>query len=106
MMDWEKVAFRAHDKGGIRNFFNRPTGMCRRLEMHVTTLNAGIKSHEPHIHRAAEMVLMVEGETEMQIGDQFFPGAAGDLFFLASNVPHAIRNTGSKPCVYYAIQLD
>lgn len=110
--DWSKLSFRKHDRGGIRRYFETPTAMCKRFEMHVTTLNPGIKSHEPHTHRAEEIVLVMENsddsknETEMQIGDQFFKGGAGDIYYLGSNVPHAIRNRGTAPCSYFAFQFE
>jgi (S)-ureidoglycine aminohydrolase len=80
--------------------------MMKRLEIHVTTLNAGLKSHEPHTHRAEEIVLMIEGNTEMQIGESFCKGKEGSIFFLGSNISHAIRNEGTKPCTYFAIQFE
>ncbi|CAN5318261.1 hypothetical protein BH20BAC1_BH20BAC1_21090 [soil metagenome] len=70
--DWNKISFHPHDKGGIRIFFETPTSMARRMEMHVTNLNPGLKSHDPHTHRAAEIVLVIEGSTEMQIGEKFY----------------------------------
>ena len=106
MVDWNDLEFNPHDKGGIRRYFDRPTAMCKKFEMHVTTLKGGLKSHEPHTHRAAEIVLMMEGNTEMQIGDKFYKGTQGDLYFLASEIPHAIRNTGKEPCVYFAFQWE
>ena len=106
MIDWNDLDFSTHDRGGIRRYFDRPTAMCKNFEMHVTTLNGGLKSHEPHTHRAAEIVLMIEGNTEMQIGDEFYKGTQGDLYFLASEIPHAIRNTGEEPCVYFAFQWE
>jgi (S)-ureidoglycine aminohydrolase len=106
MVNWNDVAFNAHDKGGIRRFFEKPTGVFRRFEMHVTTLNTGLKSHEPHTHKAEEIVLMIEGNAEMQIGNEFKKAGPGDLIFLGSNVSHAIRNDDTKPCVYFAFQWD
>jgi (S)-ureidoglycine aminohydrolase len=32
--DWNRIEFKPHDKGGIRNYFERPTAMCKRFEMH------------------------------------------------------------------------
>ena len=82
---WYKIDFKPHDKGGIRNYFERPTAMSKRFEMHVTTLKAGIKSHEPHIHRAEEIVLMIDGNTEMQIGQRFFKGKMV-LYFISDQM--------------------
>lgn len=106
VINWSDIKFTPHDKGGIRNFMEQQTAMSKRLEIHATTLNAGIKSHEPHTHRAEEMVIMIEGQTEMQIGQSFYKGKAGDIYFLKTNVLHAIRNEGAKPCMYFAIQFE
>jgi (S)-ureidoglycine aminohydrolase len=106
MIHWNDLVFNPHDKGGIRQYFERPTSMSKRFEMHVTTLNQGLKSHEPHTHRAEEIVLMINGNTEMQIGENYYKGSEGDLFFLGSNIPHAIRNEGTSSCMYFAIQWE
>lgn len=106
MIDWNDIPFNAHDKGGIRRFFDRPTAMLKRFEMHVTTLNEGLKSHDPHTHRAEEIVLLFSGDTEMQIGQNFYKGKTGDLYYLSSNVLHAIRNEGKGPCTYFAFQFE
>ncbi|MFO7445355.1 MAG: cupin domain-containing protein [Ignavibacteriaceae bacterium] len=106
MINWNDIKFNPHDKGGIRQYFERPTSMFRRFEMHVTTLNSGIKSHEPHTHRAEEIVLMIKGKAEMQIGESFYTGTDGDLFFLGANIPHAIRNTDDEDIMYFAFQWD
>jgi (S)-ureidoglycine aminohydrolase len=104
MMNWNNIVFRPHDKGGVRQYFNRGTGTLHKLDIHVTTLNAGIKSHEPHTHKAEEIILMIDGNAEMQIADSFKKTTTGDLIYLGSDVPHAIRNDDTKPCMYYAIQ--
>jgi (S)-ureidoglycine aminohydrolase len=104
--DWDKIMFKPHDKGGIRNYVERPTAMCKRFEMHVTTLKEGIKSHEPHTHRAEEIVLIIDNKTEMQIGDKFNKGGTGDIYYLGSNVPHAIQNDAKGTCTYFAFQFE
>jgi (S)-ureidoglycine aminohydrolase len=104
--DWNKISFKAHDKGGIRHFFERPTAMSKRFEMHVTTLKEGIKSHEPHTHQAEEIVLVIDNKTEMQIGEKFYKGSTGDIYYLGSNVPHAIQNVGTGTCTYFAFQFE
>nr|WKN35383.1 cupin domain-containing protein [Tunicatimonas sp. TK19036] len=106
MIDFNELKFNEHDRGGIRNYFHRATAMCPYYEMHVTNLNPGIKSHEPHTHAAAELVLMIEGDTEMEIGNQIYRAKPGDVYFLASNVPHAIKNLGNKQCMYFAFQWE
>jgi len=106
LIDWESLEFKTHNKGGRRNFFDRKSAMSERIEMHATTLNPGIKSHEPHTHAPAEIIVMMDGTTEMEIGGKVYPGEIGDIYFLGSNIPHAIRNTGSKQCIYLAFQWE
>ncbi|MBN1822463.1 MAG: cupin domain-containing protein [Prolixibacteraceae bacterium] len=106
LIDFNDITFIPHDKGGIRRYFDRKTPLSERIEMHVTTLNPNIKSHEPHTHEPAEIVLMMDGTTEMEIGEGIYPGKPGDIYFLGSDIPHAIRNTGSEPCMYMAFQWE
>ena len=106
ILDWNDIAFKPHDKGGRRDFFNRPTAMLKRFEMHVTNLNQGLKSHEPHTHFAEEIILMVQGNAKMQIGNAFYEGTAGDLFFLPSNAPHNLINMGEGQAIYFAFQFN
>lgn len=80
--------------------------MGKRLEMHLSTLNEGLRNHDPHIHRAEEMVILFSGRYRMHIGDQFYKGSTGDVYFLGSNVLHAIRNIGSSQCMYVAFQFE
>lgn len=103
---WEDLSYIGHARGGVRNYFNKRSSQSKRLEMHVTTLNAGLTSHDPHTHIAEEIVLIIEGNTEMIIGDKICKANQGDLYFLGSNVLHGIKNTGDKPAIYFAYQWD
>jgi len=104
--NWNDVEFKPHDRGGVRTFFERPTALLKRLEMHVTTLNAGLKSHAPHTHVAKEIIVMVDGDTEMLIGEKTFKGKEGSVYFMESNILHGITNVGTAPCTYFAIQFE
>ena len=103
---WEDLGYRGHERGGVRNYFNKRTSQSKRFEMHVTTLNAGLSSHDPHTHNAEEIVLIIDGHTEMLIGDKMYTANTGELYFLGSNILHGIKNTGTKPATYFAYQWD
>lgn len=105
-INWKDLAYQTHDKGGIRRFFDRPTAMTKRFEMHATTLNEGLWSHPPHQHRAAEILLMLDQSAEESISGTLRPATVGDVIFLESNVPHAIHNTSRGPCTYLAFQFE
>jgi (S)-ureidoglycine aminohydrolase len=105
--NWNDIAYKPNNNGGgRRDFLEKPTAMQRRLEIHVTTLRSGIKSHEPHTHKAEEIVLMLENKTEMQIGQSIVKALVGDIYFLGSNVLHAIKNIDTQSTTYFAIQFE
>ncbi|MDH5400738.1 MAG: cupin domain-containing protein [Cyclobacteriaceae bacterium] len=103
-VDWEKVEYMSRQKGGRRNFFDRPTAMCDDFEMHVTTLNEGLESHPPHTHVVEEIILMVEGDIEMHIDGETPHATTGDFAFVDSEVPHRPKNIGKGQCTYFAFQ--
>lgn len=104
MVDWNEVPFQATPIGGRRQNFDRATAMFEQFEMHVSTLNAGLTNHPIHTHRAEEIALMISGQVEMWIADGFKPANAGDVIFLASGIPHSLRNIGKEKTEYFAFQ--
>ena len=92
------------DVGSRVSYFDRGIAMCERFEMHTTQLDDKVQSHKPHQHTGSEIILVIEGQTEMLIGDSKYPGKAGDLYFIKSNDLHGISNIGDEPCRYYAIR--
>ncbi len=102
--DWSDFTVKKTDKGESRPVFDRPSSMFERFDVHATNLDPGVASHDPHRHRAEEVILLLKGDVQMQIGEKFYPATAGDLVFLASQDLHALKNTGSIQCSYYAIQ--
>ncbi len=105
-IDFKDLEYKKHDRGGIRNYFRKSTTMCPYYEMHVTNLNPGIKSHDPHTHNASEFIIIIDGETEMEIGNSTYKAKPGDIYFAPANVPHAIRNYGTKQAMYFAYQWE
>lgn len=103
---WKELEYKPNDKGGRRNVFDQKTTESERFEMHITTLNEGLMSHPPHTHKAAEILLLIEGQAEESIDGKWVPAGVGDIIFLQSQVPHAIRNTGKGPATYFAFQFE
>jgi (S)-ureidoglycine aminohydrolase len=105
-IDWKDVAYQPNPKGGRRNIFDRATVMCKRFEMHVTTLNEGLWSHPPHTHRAAEILMLIENTAQESIDGTMQTAGVADIIFLESNVPHGILNTSKGSCTYFAFQFE
>lgn len=104
MINWDTVTVKKTDKGQRREFFNKPTSQLKQFEMHTTALNAGLDSHAPHTHVQEEIVLILKGNVTMHIGDDFYKAGPGDVIFLSSGVSHALMNTGTEQCEYFAFQ--
>ncbi len=104
MLDWKDFDYEKTAKGGKRFVLRQPTTMLEELEMHVTTLNEGMKSHGQHTHADEEIILVLKGEVEELIDGKAYSTEAGSLIFLNSNIPHGIRNIGQGPCEYFAIR--
>jgi (S)-ureidoglycine aminohydrolase len=104
LMDWKEPTVEKTDRGERRQFFNRPTALFEKFDMHVTTLNKGSVSHLPHTHRQEEIILVKSGTISMQIGDKHYPATVGDIVFLPTGVAHALENTSNGPCTYFAFQ--
>jgi len=104
MLDWNELSTSNTGKGYRRNFFNRATSQLNQFEMHTTALNADSVSHAPHTHVQEEIILILRGNVEMHIDGKYYKGSAGDLYFLSSNVPHALKNIGKEQCEYFAFQ--
>ena len=100
------LAFQEQPRGGRRDYFRTSTPMCPYYEMHMTDLKPGIPSHAPHTHHAAEIILVTEGQSEMEIGGKTYQGQAGDLYYIPADVLHGVRNSGNVQCQYFAYQWD
>jgi (S)-ureidoglycine aminohydrolase len=104
MLNTDSLAFKASARGGGRAYFDRPTAMCERFEMHVTQLNSKGPSHDPHAHDETEIILVISGKTEMTIDGKKYNGEPGDFYFMESQLMHGVRNAGDEPCSYFAFK--
>lgn len=87
-----------------RKYFDRSTAMCDNYEMHITQLKLKGPSHAPHQHVDTEIILVIEGETEMTIDGKDYKAGPGDLYIVESGKMHGIENATDKPCSYFAFK--
>jgi quercetin dioxygenase-like cupin family protein len=103
-LDADSLVFKPSDKGGGTACFDRATAMCERLEMHLTQLDRPGPSHAPHLHTETELVLMLEGSTDITIAGKHYQAGKGDVVMINSNEMHGISNAGDTRCRYLAIK--
>jgi len=104
LLNYDSLPYTETATKGTRKFFERTTAMCENYEMHITKLKQKGPSHAPHQHVDSEIILVIEGETEMVIDGKNYTASAGDLYFAESGKMHGISNTGDKPCSYFAFR--
>ena len=104
MLHKDSMSYTETTTKGTRKYFDRPTAMCENYEMHTTHLFNKGASHKPHQHVDTEIILMIDGETEMVIDGITYKAGPGDLYFIESGVIHGISNASDKPCSYFAFK--
>ena len=106
VINWDDMVYKPHNRGCVRQLFDRKTVMLNRFDIHITSLNPEINSHEPHTHKNEEIILMIDGVGEMQLGASKQTIVTGDAAWVESEIPHNFTNTGKRPAVYFAIQWN
>ena len=103
MWTWENLEPKPTKVGARREVARFPTTNLAEFESHITTLNPGEKSHDPHTHVNEEVLILREGTAEAYVNGVWTPMTTGSMVLMGSMVPHAIRNSGKTPCTYYVI---
>ena len=103
IFDWNDIPVREDGVRSVRDFFQAPTATLDELELHVSTLQAGDTSHDPHRHPNEEIVIVKEGTVEALVNGELKRVGPGSVIFNASNELHGIRNVGQGPATYHVI---
>jgi quercetin dioxygenase-like cupin family protein len=104
-VDWDSLTARTTPVGQQRPVFDNPTPTLEKFEVHITTLLPGMASHPIHHHPQEEILLIKEGEVDLSINGRKQHAGPGAMIFFASNDPHNLQNTGTKPATYYVINF-
>jgi (S)-ureidoglycine aminohydrolase len=101
ILNADSLTLKKTSRGASKPYFDRPTAMCERFEMHETHLTLKGPSHDSHSHEETEIVLILSGKTEMTIDGKDYDGTAGDFYFINSQLQHGVRNATDEPCSYF-----
>lgn len=104
LLNYDSLAYKETNNKGNRKYFDRPTAMCENYEMHITYLKQKGPSHAGHQHVDTEIILVIEGETEMNIEGKIYTAGPGDLYIIESGKIHQVGNATGKPCSYFAFK--
>ncbi|MEO6540873.1 MAG: cupin domain-containing protein, partial [Ferruginibacter sp.] len=104
LLNYDSLPYKETNNKGTRKYFDHSTAMCENYEMHITYLKQKGPSHAPHVHVDTEIILMIEGETEMTIDGITYNAGPGDLYIIESGKMHGVGNAAEKPCSYFAFK--
>ena len=76
------------------------------LEVHETTLPPGQMPHPAHRHRHSELMLVRTGLLEFIDDGRKITAGPGGVFFVGSNVLHAVKCVGDVPANYFVIAIS
>ncbi len=102
---WEDLPAKVTPNGERRDVANHATPTLAVFESHITTLNPGKASHDPHRHPQEELIILREGTVEVHINGKTQVAGAGSTFFYASNDAHRVLNVGDGRATYWVINL-
>jgi uncharacterized cupin superfamily protein len=101
--DWEKMQPTTVSNGVRRLVFDGPTTTLDKINCHITTLNPGQQSGEPHLHVQEEIVIVKEGSVEATYDGHSETVGPGSVIFFASGATTRLRNPGKVPATYTVI---
>ncbi len=104
LINYDTLTYKEANNRGTRKYFDRKTAMCENYEMHTTYLKLKGPSHAPHQHVDTEIILMIDGETEMTIDGKTYKAGPGDFYIVESGKLHGVANATDKPCSYFAFK--
>ncbi len=104
LLNYDSLTYTEKNNKGTRKYFDRPSAMCDNYEMHITYLKTKGPSHAPHQHVDTEIILVIDGQTEMTIDGKTYQAGPGDLYIVESGKLHGVGNAGDKPCEYFAFK--
>ena len=103
VFEWSAMKAEPTEVGEVRRVFRSPTATLDELECHITTLEAGQKSHAPHTHANEEVLIVREGNVEVFYRNAWHAANVGDVIFLTGTDPHGIRNAGTTAATYHVL---
>ncbi|HXJ43029.1 MAG TPA: cupin domain-containing protein [Bryobacteraceae bacterium] len=85
----------------LKIHFDGPTDQLKSMTTGSLLLQPGMQPHEPHQHPEEELMMITEGSGEIYMDGKTLKCSAGSIMYAAANKLHGIKNTGTKPLMFY-----
>ena len=100
---FESLPVKQNGTNTSRAIVNGKTESDCVMEVHETTLGAGMSPHPPHHHEHDEMFLMLKGTLEVTIAGKTSTIGPGSAAYVHSNEEHGVRNSGTTEAQYFVV---
>ena len=87
--------------------FRGPTATLTATSCHISVLSPGHNPHPPHIHREEELLIVLDGDVEIELADdpartnsRRHPMKPGMFSYYPATQHHTIHNVGARPASY------
>jgi quercetin dioxygenase-like cupin family protein len=87
------------------NGFHGTVSTGEKVSMHESWIPAGTPAVPLHVIHHTEIVVVMEGEVELNHDGTVSKGKAGDVIYVANGTNHFIKNVGTTTARYIVIQM-
>jgi mannose-6-phosphate isomerase-like protein (cupin superfamily) len=101
IVDASKAKLTREPFGDLRIFYDGPTEMLRSMTAGSLELKPGMEPHPPHSHPEEEFMIVTEGSGEILVDGKTTKVGPGSMMYSAGNREHGVKNTGTKPLLFY-----
>ncbi|WP_416864173.1 MAG: cupin domain-containing protein [Imperialibacter sp.] len=101
---WDELPVETGKNGERRQIAEGSTDHLKYLELHTTSVGAGLAFHAPHSHDDEELVIIKEGQVKVTVGDQSKVMGPGSIALIQAGEQHGMTNAGTTPATYYIMR--
>lgn len=85
--------------------FRGPTRTFASMSCHISVLSSGHHPHPPHVHPEEEILVVLDGEVDIELADSPAGGrrlrlVPGMFSYYPATQHHTLHNVGAKPATY------
>ncbi len=74
-----------------------------RLRIHISEIEPGTRAHPPHTHEGVEAFYILEGQGELEMGEERQTLQANEAIVIDPSILHGLVNTGTAKMRYMVI---
>jgi mannose-6-phosphate isomerase-like protein (cupin superfamily) len=103
--EYSELPVKTNGENQSRAVFDGLTHTGYPVELHMTRLAPGQRSHPPHKHVNEEVMMLLRGQVDALYGGKTTRVTAGSTVYMASMEEHNWTNPGPEPAEYFVIAL-